>query len=590
MALCVCLLAGAAVACDLTKDPDEPGNNGGAAITEYTFNVVLEDTAAPVEGVRVQICKGEDFCMMPKSSGADGKLSYPLGENAPGEYEVHIIGGIPEGYSFDNSSVKTSADVAEYTLTLVKNGSQTPGDGVSDCSHNYINDRCIKCGEYKKYEHTVKIVYDEYIQDDERAGQPLSGVGVLITDGISRIAKGQTGEDGSFTFSAPKYSTTDREFNVGYSVVITADDIPEGFYVIDDITFMANATICNVDVYKKTVREPYTAFNPTELPIGSTVQITINERREDDDGGLFGTAHDDSLYYFYIQPSKPGDVGYYRLSLVGLGEGTEVFLGHFPSSRSYVAHNADYDNRILDGEGNVIGYASYVEFMMQKDYMVNSEGEFTYSNSWLFGVRVEGETELPLTFSLKLERLRDIIPGKDHPIEEKKYIEMDKNAVSAAEILEEILEDTSGKVLTDIPVDDIASTELVKDEKGYYHIGSVAGPLVMLKLSVNSRFFSGKDVEGASFTTINSVSGVQNLALAHSEVRDVNGELLQYSVVEYYQKMIEQYAVLCKDGAYVLNQQLYDFITAWTAQRKLDSIPEGVPADKAFLYGCAYYI
>lgn len=574
--LSVCLLACALVACD--GDNGDNGDNGGdTAITEYIFNVVLEDTQAAVEGVRVQICRGEDFCLMPVNSDASGKVVYSLGANKPDEYEVHILeGSIPEGYTFDNTSVKTTADKQQYTLTLKKN-SQTSGDGASDCAHIYVNDRCTKCGEYKKYDHSVKINYGQYINDKDKAGTPASGISLLITDGVSRIATGETDGNGIFTFSAPKYTAKDG--NIGYTVMIR-DGVPDGFYIQSDVVFSPNALICNVEVYQSAVKDPYTAFYPGELSIGSTIQITMSEKREDDGDGLLSTSHDDSLYYFSVQPSKPDDVGYYRLSAIGLGDGAKLYIGHFPSSSNYISFSADIDNVDESGE-----YASYIEFMMQKEYMTDSDGNFKYYNSWMFGVRFDSDAEYPTTVTLKLEKLRDIIPGKDVPIKETESVQIASGTKNAADIVG----DVSGKTLTDFSFEEINSAVIVKDENGYYHVGSADGAFVMLKISVKSRFFSLDNIsEDVSFVNINSTSGMQYLSLVFSETRNVNGEELDYRVVKYYKGMIDQYAELCIDGAYVLNDQLYDFITEWVVQKR-PTLPSGINADTAFLYGCAYY-
>lgn len=90
----------------------------------YIFTVVYGDTEEPVEGVMVQLCRGET-CLFPIATDAEGKVEYTHIANANygyGEYEVHIIeDSLPEGYSFDNTSMKTNETDKEYTLVLVKN-------------------------------------------------------------------------------------------------------------------------------------------------------------------------------------------------------------------------------------------------------------------------------------------------------------------------------------------------------------------------------------------------------------------------------------------------------------------------------------
>lgn len=106
-----------------TTEPDVETNT-------YTFTVVYGDTNLPVEGVMVQLCHSKDgFCLMPATTDAEGKVVYSLGNRDYDVYDVHIMRNespdddyfFPEGYSFDNTSVKTNATDTEYTLVLVKN-------------------------------------------------------------------------------------------------------------------------------------------------------------------------------------------------------------------------------------------------------------------------------------------------------------------------------------------------------------------------------------------------------------------------------------------------------------------------------------
>lgn len=105
--------------------PEQTTEPAGQTNT-YTFTVICGDTNLPVEGVMVQLCQGDSFCLMPAATDADGKVVYSLGNRDYDVYDVHIMteddgGYIPEGYSFDNTSVKTNATDTEYTLVLVKN-------------------------------------------------------------------------------------------------------------------------------------------------------------------------------------------------------------------------------------------------------------------------------------------------------------------------------------------------------------------------------------------------------------------------------------------------------------------------------------
>lgn len=136
--LAVVLAAGALVACtpaeNTTAGADD--NTTAAPTTDqptksvYNFTLVYEDTGLPVANVKIGLClPGENgLCLQPKATDADGKLSYDLGSEAYGVWEIHIYSGEVsdegivslDGYTFDNNAFKTSADVYEYTLKLTK--------------------------------------------------------------------------------------------------------------------------------------------------------------------------------------------------------------------------------------------------------------------------------------------------------------------------------------------------------------------------------------------------------------------------------------------------------------------------------------
>ena len=104
-----------------TETQTEAETDAAIPANAYLFTVVLGDTDQPAEGVQVQLCQGDSFCLMPAATDAEGKVVYSLGNPERGVYDVHIMeDSLPEGYTFDNASVKTSADLQEYTLTLVK--------------------------------------------------------------------------------------------------------------------------------------------------------------------------------------------------------------------------------------------------------------------------------------------------------------------------------------------------------------------------------------------------------------------------------------------------------------------------------------
>ncbi len=582
--LVFCLTAGALIACgqDTTTagtDANTPGTTTTAPDTTvaptdptpeqtaYKFTVVLEGTNEPVEGVGVQLCQVEPYvCLMPQYTDAEGKVSYTLtGDYTYGVYQVHIMeDDLPEGYTFDNEALLTTADVHEYTLVLKKAG----------CEHNFVGEECIKCGEKKTYTFTVVTKYPDVIENVDgkeqvvEAGAAIPGVSLLITDGTKMVAQGTTNDKGEFSFEAPKFVSSDEL--TGY-VVVVLDGIPAGHYTPDDNSFVINSYICTVEFYEEVIEGDYTAFNPRPVKIGETVNFTLAQKRVDDADDpnadpWFITSHDDSFYYFSVTPSKPGDVGHYKITITGVPEGVTIYLGHFPSTHAMVAPAADvYD----------VSNTPVLEFNMEERYLKDSTGAWTYNNSWIFGVRVEGETDYPVSFEVKVERERDIIEGVDVVQTKRETVAIVENAKKAADVIG----DVSGKKLTTINFSAASKMDIVLGADGYYHVGSADGAILMVNITKNNPLLGGE----VSFINVNATSGTENLLV--SVIVDE-----KHHEVYYYADMLKAYGELCNaDGVYPVNEQLYNFLKSWTSQRASGQITNGLDEDHAFLLGCAYY-
>ncbi|MGM9681901.1 MAG: hypothetical protein ACI3XR_10415 [Eubacteriales bacterium] len=611
----------------------------------YVFTVVCGDTNQPVSGAQVQICKGDEFCLMPVATDSDGKANYVLtGGNDYGEYDVHIIGGIPEGYTFDNASVKTTADTHNYTLTLVKSGEETspktsgeatgaptttnppvtnppvtnppatnppvtnppatnppatnpptpttsapiitttkpavttqPGtdNPPAACQHTFVNEICTKCGETKTYNYTLKVVYDYDCEDADgvshKAGDPISGVEMVFTNGEMDhlYAKGTTDKNGEITFTAPKYVETQVYDGVktevaGFTITVTGG-MPEGFMHDPLLAFQPGATTHTISFYPKPVQGERTAFNPDTLKAGVTVKVSLGEARMDDIDDFWHTPQDDSLYYYAFRPTKQSDVGVYRVTITNLKGASSVYIGNYPNSGyGYVAYSPDYSDS---------GANPSFEFIIEDTYLKNSDGEWTFDNKWLFGVRADdANATYPVTFDLKIERIRDIVPGQDVPIYDYVYPDVPANAPKADAITGSVDGKTLGYVSTDV--------ELVKDSKGYYHVGSVDGPMVMLLISSANRILGS---EGLTFCNVNTYSGAENLSASTYD------EATNTYTIYKYESMLQQYGTLCnEDGAYPVNDQLLDFLKLWVSQ-KASTVPATVDKDHAYLYACSIY-
>lgn len=571
--LVFCLAAGALVACTPKEDTTDntttttTENNG----TAYYFTVVYEDTQKPAEGVGVGLCETDGMCLMPVKTDADGKVSVDVTTlGGFGNYEIHLY-NVPEGYEWDDSAERTNDATKEYTLVLKKK-----------CEHIYVNEQCTLCGAYKTYTHTVSVCYDPDIADQTLAGKGIAGMSLMISDGSQIVAQGTTDENGDFSFEAKKYVA---ENEITSYKIYTSSGIPTGYTINEsEPSFVANKYSTTIYVVDEVVKDPYTAFNPKKVNIGSTVHFNLTEQRFDDasleDADPWScTSYDDSLYYFSVKPKKKTDVGYYRITISGAPEGVEIFVGHYANSGSYVVGTP---------KASATGENPTLEFMMEEKYMKDSTGEWSYSNTWLFGLRVESEVEYPIEFDVTVEKVRDLIPGKDYVIKETIKPEVDPGAVKT--------EDVSGKKLYEISlvrdadgvlhVGNVNGPEAkaVLGSDGYYHLGTEDGPVLMLNLQNYNPIFGDGDSE-VTFLTVNSLSGTENLLTSESKV--VDG--LSYTYTTYYSNMIKGYGELCNsDGVCKLNEQLYDFLTLWVKQRISGQHVEGYD-DLAYMIALSYY-
>lgn len=591
--LVICLAAGGFTACSNEEEPEQ---------TAYVFTLVDED-GNPVVGAMLNLCdtEGAQTCYAPMASDAEGKVTYTYMPDY-GVYEIHLT-SVPDGYGTDfEGATKTSADVHAYTLVVKKN---------SECQHSYVGEYCIYCGAAKTYTWTVKLIYQDDVEnadgtpvaDESLRGQPIAGVSMLIlsSDGGSMVTSGTTDENGEFSFVAPM-DVAENEITC-YKIYLQSG-IPEGYYTtMDGWSFVAGSTTCTVTVWDEDDSADGTAFNQKKITIGKTTQITLSEARVDSES----TSYDGSLYYVSVKPSKQTDVGYYSLTISNLPEGVTVYVGQYPSTTTFVSGVASIS---ASGQGTVT-----LNFNMEEKYMKDSEGNWTYPNSYTFGIRVEGDATYPVSLDVTVTRERDLIAGVDYAITERTYVQIEENPPAASAVLGDVtgktlyaitltaVRDDSGvtaayqitagdQVLATIARGedgkfDVASA-LVQDADGYYHIGSAEGPLLLLNVTKGNPLLDS-DAE-MSFLTVNSESGTQNLLYSWTVKEEIDGLIYTTNYVNYYSTMLESYGALCgTDGAYPVNDQLLDFLVKWTDQRANTMITGGY-GDCAFLLGCVAYI
>ena len=118
MAIALTFGVGGLVACGGNTDSTGSSTEQPAAVSAYKFKVVKTDGTA-VAGVQVQLCKGTDFCAMPKMTGADGTVSYDFPNGNADEYDIHVWDAtMSTEYNVGHPKTSANYDGAEIVITI----------------------------------------------------------------------------------------------------------------------------------------------------------------------------------------------------------------------------------------------------------------------------------------------------------------------------------------------------------------------------------------------------------------------------------------------------------------------------------------
>lgn len=422
-------------------------------------------------------------------------------------------------------------------------------------------------------------------------GSPATDVILRLTQGGTQVAQMTTDFMGEATCE------TEAGF---YMVEIDADTIPKGYAFeqtdvrTTDTTFEYTLSLTQAckHTYKNYVctscgmGKLYSSSNPQKVFIGMPITITLDKARVDDKDTIkdpediyYCTTQDDSMFYFSVTPYKPEHVGHYKLTVTGAPEGVTLRLGQYSSSGAFVSEQPKKSD---------IGNAPTLEFNMEKQYMLDSEGNWAYMNDWLFGIRVEGETDAyPITLQVTVEWERELIAGQDYSITDRYIVEMGKGAKRASEVLGNTSSKTLVTIVTEYGPKDYGygkypvaqDIDLVLGDDGYYHIDTKDGAILTVIIQKPIQLFEGEQ----SFLTVNDASAIENL-LVSKVISSMHYE------VYYYASMLAEYGELCNDdGVYPVNEQLYTFLKEWVNQRGNSAITGSLDEDHAFLLACAFY-
>lgn len=471
---------------------------------------------------------------------------------------------------------KIAALLLACLLTLSVLAACTPQDGTSDPDTSSTDDTNTPP---EKVNYTFQVLYPNE--------SPAQNVTLRLTQGGTQVAQVTT------DFMGQASCELNADF---YFVELDADSIPSGYtYEGANIRTSDETLEYTISLQKECSHrysnyqctkcgryQPYSVFNPKQIYIDATTTVTLDQARKDDketsDDTYSCTPNDDSMFYFAVTPYKPEHVGHYKLTVTGAPEGVTLMLGHYSSSSAYVSFTP---------KASDTGNAPTLEFNMEKQYMLDSAGVWTYMNSWLFGVRVEGDTDAyPIELQVTLEWERELVAGQDYAITDRYTVKMEDGVKNAADVLGDVSGKTLVSIVSEYGVKDegygkypvAAEIDVVLGDDGYYHIGSKDGAILTVDLNNPNRIFGGEQ----SFLTVNEDSGVENLLISKVLAP------LHYEVY-YYASMLAEYAEICNDdGVYPVNEQLYNFLKEWTEQRQKGNTGD-LDVDHAFLLACSYY-
>ena len=269
--------------------------------------------------------------------------------------------------------------------------------------------------------------------------------------------------------------------------------------------------------------------------------------------------------YFVFYPSVRGQ---YKISVSGFTEGVSSTIGYFGSPHFVQSQNV----ASVDGTGEV--------FIKDGDLFLNirafNVGEDYYSSS-RYVLRVDTTADATAFIEIKcvdknLPLSKEELPWEDCilPADPAPFVP-DFSVDSAEE-------------LTPVPLTDPDFKAVFNENDGFYHVGTADGPVIFVKLSVDSEYLASfkKMMETTQFC---------------GYVYDDNGNLL---AKKNYHGMMEKYITAAGDfGVYPLTPYLKDAITtignAWGWYKDgANNIFTGivmspVVPENAYLFACCYY-
>ena len=395
-----------------------------------------------------------------------------------------------------------------------------------------------------------KILYRIKVLNAE--GEPLQNMIVSIYDGEEKLAVKITDEEGLALCSEANPLNASEN---AYRVVI-ADPQNSDFYYDNALAILEDGK----EEITLTVYETVTSL-PSETLYLNDADVDSVSAPILDDGGYYLQLKEGRNYFVFV-PTRRGQ---YKLSADGEG----LTMGYYGSPHFVQTGNlASYD-----GTGEVFLENGSLFFNIR---IFNVGEDYHSSSRYVF--RIDSAAEGSAILSIKcvdpdLPMSKEEIPWEEYILPEnpEKFIpDFEVSGLSE---------------LTDFDITDENLKAVYNEEDGFYHLGSANGPVILVKLTVDSKYI-------ASFKTIMETTRFCAYVYGEDEILDrkIN-----------YHDMMQKYIDAADEalGVYPLTAHMKEALTvvgdAWgwydesSYNNILSAAGGNVVAENAYLFACCYY-
>ncbi len=421
------------------------------------------------------------------------------------------------------------------------------------CADGNGDGLCDECGKEllpPDGEKDGKIVYKIKVVDSE--GNPLPDIVVSIKDGEDPLAVKITDKDGVV-------SCSDKNALIASEKPFTVEVVnPKNASLFYDKTLAVlsdGAEEITVTLYDTTDNLPSETIYPSDGIVESVSASIL------DDGG-YRVALNEGYNYFIFVPTVRGQ---YKISVDTEKDFSIGYYGgpHFVQSSNVAS---------TDGTGEV--------FINGGDLFFNirafNVGENYFSSSrYVFRIDVEEATDATVTVKCvdpNLPLSKEELPWEEYLLakDPEKYVP-DFTVSGVSE-------------LTDFDITDSTLEAVYNENDGFYHLGSVDGPVLLVKLTVDSPYL-------ASFKTIMETTHLAVYVYGEDGVLDKKIN---------YHNMMQKYIDSCDEtlGVYPLTPAIKEALTeignVWGWYKGgtsgiFSTLTAPVVPENAYLFACCYY-